>query len=100
MWASAKTWTANAPATPRRTFPSSTALPSTYSSRTSLQHAESRANASKLRGIKHTYSNYWGFDMRRPCSFLALRGELSVRNRTAGTDAEQAGDVWGRLISI
>ena len=56
----------HAQATPRKTFPSSTALLSICSNTTNLPNAESRANTSKPLGIFPICSNYSESDMRRP----------------------------------
>src|ERR1035437_3244843 len=68
MSASPKTSTANGPAMPRRTSPSSTVSHSTCSDRTSPPNAASRENASKLLGTTPICSNCWVSDMRRPCA--------------------------------
>jgi hypothetical protein len=67
MSASAKTSAENEQDTPRKTSPSSIASPSTSSSTTSPPTEESRENDSTQHGTTLTSSNYWEFDMRRPC---------------------------------
>jgi len=66
MSASERTWTANAPAMPRRTSPSSTESPSICSDRTKYANSASKESASKLDGTTTTCSNYSGIKMRRP----------------------------------